>query len=75
MADFKLTDNSDKVRAALEEAKEKIFIVWAGEASGNCADELEMTPRRVDTGRLKGSIDGIAQKDCAVIFTNVEYAV
>ena len=75
MADFKLTDNSAKLKAALEEAKEKILTEWSITGAGNCADELEMTPRRVDTGRLKNSIHGSVQTNCAVIATNVEYAV
>lgn len=74
MSDVKITDNSALVRAAMEGAKEKILTAWSIQGANNCANELENAPRRVDTGRLKNSINGKVQGNSAVIGTAVEYA-
>ena len=75
MNDVKITDNSALVRAAMESAKDKILTAWSIQGANNCANELENAPRRVDTGRLKNSINGTVRGDSAVISTNVEYSV
>lgn len=56
---------------AVTRAMEKVGIHLEGEA----ADELENSPRRVDTGRLKGSITHQSDATSCSVGTNVEYAI
>ena len=42
---------------------------------GEAADELENSPRRVDTGRLKGSMTHSSDDRSVTVGTNVEYAI
>ncbi len=74
---IKLTNNIDKVRRSSEQS-----IIAALEAVGahiadEAADELENSPRRVDTARLKNSITHQVAPDEKAVYigTNVEYAV
>lgn len=72
-----IIDHSDEVRRAIsnqiESALEGIGIFIASEA----ADELENSPRRVDTGNLKNSITHqvVNSEQSVYIGTNVEYSV
>jgi len=75
MSNVKIIDNSSLVRAAMAEVKDKILVACSIQGANNCANELENAPRRVDTGRLKTSINGTVRGNSAVIGTNVEYAV
>lgn len=75
MSNFTFIDHTDQVKAALEKAKEQILTAWSIHGASNCANELENAPRRVDTGRLKTSINGRVQGNSAVISTAVEYAI
>ena len=72
---MEIIDNSEVVKSAMESVAEKVLTAWSIQGAFNCADELEMTPRRVDTGRLKSSVHGKVQGKSAVISTNVEYAI
>lgn len=78
MADIKvtMTDYSPEVLAAKNDAVVR-FLEEAGlHLSGEAADELENSPRRVDTGRLKGSINHNRTDDRNVyVGTNVEYGI
>ena len=69
------SDNSgaviDAKDAAVRRAMEAIGIHLEGEA----ADELENSPRRVDTGRLKGSMAHSSDDRSVTVGTNVEYAI
>lgn len=75
--DSRLEDHSgearDRMNRAIYLTLDQIGAFIAGEAQ----DELENDPRRVDTGRLQGSIGyKVKQGDAqAVVGTNVEYAV
>lgn len=74
--DIKLEDNTGEFKAALRDAILKAATIIANYGADDCADELENAPRRVDTGRLKNSINGTVEDgDTAVIGTNVEYAI
>ena len=78
MANIKveLTDFSPEVLAAKNDAVLR-FLEEAGlHLEGEAADELENSPRRVDTGRLKGSITHrvVGDRDCYV-GTNVDYGI
>ena len=70
-----VSDNSGAVieakDAAVRRAMEAIGIHLEGEA----ADELENSPRRVDTGRLKGSMTHSSDDRSVTVGTNVEYAI
>ena len=62
--------------AQLDAAILKAATIIAHYCADDCANELENSPRRVDTGRLKNSIHGeVEDGDTAVISTNVEYAI
>lgn len=71
---FTITDNSDIIKNAKDEA-----IVAALEAAGiflegEAQDELENAPRRIDTHRLQDSITHAVQGHTLYVGTNVEYA-
>ena len=56
MADVKITDNSDEFRKEMEKKIDKSLEMIGLQAEGDAKLELENTPRRVDTGRLRNSI-------------------
>lgn len=78
---FKFTDNSGRVKAELEKKAEAVLEAVGIHIEGEAKEELENSPRRVDTGRLKNSITHqVAMGEKAVyigtkIGTNVEYAI
>ena len=75
--DVKIDDHSDEYKRQLLEqlpaALEAIGIHIEGEAK----EELENTPRRIDTGNLRNSITHeVSESENAVyVGTNVEYAL
>lgn len=77
MADVKINDHSDEYKRQLVEqlpaALEAIGIHIEGEAK----EELENTPRRIDTGNLRNSITHQVVESEGVVYvgTNVEYAL
>lgn len=77
MADVRIEDHSDEylnaVSSALDRALEAIGIHIEGEAK----EELENTPRRIDTGNLRNSITHQVEtsESCVYVGTNVEYAI
>lgn len=77
MADVKIEDHSSEyledVDAALDRALEAIGIHIEGEAK----EELENTPRRIDTGNLRNSITYQVESSEKAVYvgTNVEYAL
>lgn len=77
MAEVRIDDHSDEymrdVESALESALEAIGIHIEGEAK----EELENTPRRIDTGNLRNSINYQvdSSEKCVYVGTNVEYAL
>lgn len=76
MADIKvdIKDNSEEVLEKLHEIAPR-FLTEAGiHLQGEASEALEMAPRRVDTGRLKGSISYEVQGETCYVGTNVEYA-
>lgn len=72
MADVNITDNSDEVRAKLEEALES-----AGIQIGMLAEGYAKVLTPVDTGRLRNSITYKYEKSEHAVFigTNTEYAL
>lgn len=77
MADVTINDHSaeymNNVESALDAALDGIGLFLADEA----AYELENTPRRVDTERLKNSItrEVVLNEQAVYVGTNVEYAI
>lgn len=69
MADFKFTDNSAQVRAALEEAKKRAL-----EICGEKAESYAKALCPVDTGNLRNSITHFQDGDDEYIGTAVKYA-
>ena len=72
-----LTSNVDKVKRSTQQS-----IVAALEAIGahladEAADELENSPRRVDTGNLKNSMTHrvVSDENSVYVGTNVNYAL
>lgn len=77
MADVQVSDHSEEylndVNAAIDRALEAIGIHIEGEAK----EELENTPRRIDTGNLRNSIthEVVESEKAVYIGTDVEYAL
>lgn len=67
--DFKFTDNSQEILAAMLEAKMRAL-----EACGLVAEGYAKKAAPVDTGNLRNSISHKVTGDAAYIGTNVEYA-
>lgn len=56
MADVKITNNKDHVVKEMETKIDKALEMIGLQAEGDAKLELENSPRRVDTGRLRNSI-------------------
>ena len=72
--EWKIEDNSDIILHAKEEAIFAALDDVGLHLQGEAADELENDPRRVDTGRLKGSITHQVDGHTLRVGTAVEYA-
>lgn len=77
MASIHVEDHS---REAIEAKNAAIlrFLTEAGlHLEGEAKEELENTPRRVDTGNLKNSIANqvVQDEDAVYVGTNVEYGI
>ena len=73
--EFHITDNSGVFKSAKAEAVQRAMEAVGLHLSGEAADELENSPRRVDTGRLKGSINHRTIPNGVEVGTGVEYAI
>lgn len=56
MSDFTFIDNSDKVKKELLGRIPPALEAVGQQAVGHCKQELENTPKRIDTGLLRNSI-------------------
>lgn len=68
-------DNSDIIKNACAEAIHAALNEAGLHLMKEAADELENPPRRVDTGRLKGSVTRLVDGDTLYVGTNVEYGI
>lgn len=75
MAKVEVTDNTDEYKKAMAKAVTLALTKIGGLVEGEAKDELENSPRRVDTARLKNSITNKVDGDTVYIGTNVEYAI
>ena len=73
--EYNITDNSGIILNASKEAIARALEEVGIHLEGEAADELENSPRRVDTGRLKGSIIHMVDGNTVTVGTNVEYAI
>lgn len=67
MADVKITDNTDKFKAAMDEGVLKALEAIGIHIEGEAKRELENDPRRVDTGLLRNSITHAVSGEPAAI--------
>lgn len=75
MADVKVIDNSAEYERKLNSAIAIALDKAGGHLAGEAGDELENSPRRVDTARLKNSITYRVGDDRVDVGTNVNYAI
>lgn len=73
--EVEVVDMSGELLAEMEAKIPVALAAVGGQAAFYCAEELENSPRRVDTGRLKNSINFRVQEKEVQIGTNVEYAI
>ena len=73
--EFHITDNSSVFKSAKEEDVRRAMESVGLHLESEAADELENAPRRVDTGRLQGSMHHEAGDDYVSVGTDVEYAI
>lgn len=62
-AEVEMHFHTDELMAELEFLEEKALVAVGGEAEGDAKIEIESSPRRVDTGRLRNSITWATKKE------------
>lgn len=77
MADVRIDDHSDEYLRGVEDALGRALEAIGIHIEGEAKEELENTPRRIDTGNLRNSITHeVSESENAVyVGTNVEYAL
>lgn len=75
MADVKVIDNSDEYESKLKSAIIRALDTIGGHLEGEAKDELENSPRRIDTGNLRNSITHKVSEDEVIIGTNSSYGI
>lgn len=79
MADITINDHSDEVLRLIYDAFPPALEAVGQFLEGEAVIEIESNPRRVDTGRLRGSIthrtEGGGDDPSVTVGTNVEYAI
>ncbi len=77
MSDYILIDHSGEVKQKIDANIEKALTAAGLQLEANGKLELENTPRRIDTGRLRNSIDHqyVPGEKAVYAGTNVEYAL
>lgn len=67
MSDFKFTDNSDKFINEMANKVDKALTAVGVHIEGEAKEELENSPRRIDTGTLRNSITHVLSGEASVI--------
>ena len=77
MSDVRIDDHSDEYMREVEDALGRLLEAIGIHIEGEAKEELENTPRRIDTGNLRNSINyQVKESEKAVyVGTNVEYAL
>lgn len=70
-----VSDKTDAFLSELERKKPKILEMWGQQTENQAVIQIENYPRRIDTGRLWGSITHEVTGDSVIVGTNVEYAI
>lgn len=66
-AEVEMHFHTDELMAELEFLEEKALVAVGGEAEGDAKIEIESSPRRVDTGRLRNSITWATLKQASQV--------
>ena len=66
-AEVEMHFHTDELMAELEFLEEKALVAVGGEAEGEAKIEIESSPRRVDTGRLRNSITWATLKQASQV--------
>lgn len=77
MANIRIENHSDEVKRAFENAFSTILEDIGQHIEGEAKDELENSPRHVDTSNLKNNISHQVVEDEKAVYigTDVEYAI
>ena len=77
MSDVRIEDHTNEYMRAVEDALETALEAVGIQIEGEAKEELENTPRRIDTGNLRNSITHLVVESEGVVYvgTNVEYAL
>lgn len=70
-----LTDNTDLVRQAAEDAIQRALERVGLFVEGEAKIELAKDPPRIDTGALRNSITHTVKNRTVIVGTNLQYAV
>lgn len=70
-----LTDNTDLVRQAAEDAIQRALERVGLFVEGEAKLELQKDPPRIDTGALRNSITHTVKGRAVIVGTNLKYAV
>ena len=76
MAEVKIVaDNTKEIEHAIDAAVAKALEAVGIFLEGEAKDELENSPRRIDTGNLRNSITHKVSEDEVIIGTNSSYGI
>lgn len=75
MASIRVVDHTSEYKHAMNAAVARALDTVGGHLEGEAKDELENSPRRVDTARLKNSITYKVNDNSVIVGTNVNYAI
>lgn len=75
MSSIRVVDHTAEYKNAMSEAVKKALETCGGHLQGEASDELENSPRRVDTARLKNSMTHKVDENTLYVGTNVDYAI
>lgn len=75
MNDVRVEDHTDEYKKAMEQAVLKSLEAIGIHLEGEAKDELENSPRRIDTGNLRNSITHKVSEDEVIIGTNSSYGI
>ena len=75
MASIRVVDHTSEYKHAMNAAVARALEACGIFLEGEAKDELENSPRRIDTGNLRNSITHKVSDDTLIVGTNVNYAI
>ena len=75
MSSIRVVDHTSEYKHAMNEAVTRALEACGIFLEGEAKDELENSPRRIDTGNLRNSITHKVSDDTLIVGTNVNYSV